>query len=707
MESSFRLFRVRGIDIGANWSWLFVFVYIVYSLATEVFPSTYEGLDPSSYWVMGAVTGVLFVASLLLHELGHAFRAQREGMEIDGITLWLFGGVARFKGAFPSAGAELRIAIAGPVVTLVLILGFGALWFAARAAGAPEGLVGVLDYLWQINLTLVIFNMVPALPLDGGRVLRASLWQRSGNYTAATVSAARVAKLFAGVIIGAGVLLFVGGAWTGIWLALVGWFVLQAGQAEVTYAMFRQSLRGRTVSDLMTPQPVVVDPEMSVAEFIDAFAHMGGHSTYPVVDPFGRWLGLVSLRLAAQVEPDVRGITRISDVMVPAASLPAVSPADDISVAVSALQQGPGRAVVLSGDRLAGIISMADVARAIEIEEIRSGTPPQPRRRRLRLLLIVGALAGAAYLYTPPFVTFGPGAAFDVTKDITITGMKSDEVDGEYVLTSVAVEQPNVLGVFAALIQGRDLLPLSSVVPTDVDPEEFFEHQEALFKEAQTIAAAAAAKAAGLDVKPNGKGALIEAVSAGAPAEDKLEANDVVVAIDGKPIRLADELSRTIRARPVGTTFRLDVQRGRTERTVEVKSATGIVRGAPGIGVLVSTKDFDVDLPFEVKFRERDIGGPSAGLTYALAVYDLIEDSDLAEGRIIATTGTMDIEGGVGPIGGVEQKTEAAKRANADLFLVPKDEVADVPGSGDGSDLEVVGVATLADALDALRAQRS
>lgn len=700
MTSSFRLFRFRGIDVGAHWSWVIVFVVIVSTLSTGFFPDNYEGLSDSTYWTMGIATGVLFVVSLLLHELGHAVRAQREGMEIDGITLWIFGGVARFKGMFPSAGAEFRIAVAGPIVTVVLLGLFWGLWFAADAGGAPEVATGVLDYLWQINLTLLVFNMLPALPLDGGRVLRSSFWMRSGNFTQATVSAGRVARVLAGGIIAVGALLFFGGNAGGLWIAFIGWFILQAAQAEVAYAMFRQSLRGMSVADVMSPGPQVVDPDVTIASFIDEFAHTGRHSTYPVVGWSGELEGLMSLRRAAQVPVGERPLTRIRDVMLGRDETPALSRNDDIAVAVASMQEGPGRGVVVENGRVVGVVSMADVARALELESVRSGPGERPRRRRLVWVIVGVALLGAvAYLYSPPFVIFAPGKAFDVTDDIRIRGVDADDVDGEYLLTSVAVQQPNVLGVVAALFQGRELAPLQSIVPADVDPEEYFEQQEALFKEAQTIAAAAAAQAAGMKVDLNGDGARIEAVSDGSPAERVLEAGDVVVAIDGKPIELADDLQRTIRARPVGTTFTFEIERGKDTRTVEVESRSGIVRGAPGIGVLVATENFDVNLPFKITFEERDIGGPSAGLSYALAVYDLIEDSDLAAGRVIATTGTMDLEGNVGPIGGVEQKTVAATRQGAELFLVPSDELDQVPSS----DLEVVGVETLEEAIEALR----
>src|SRR3990172_6650138 len=244
MESSFIFVRVRGIPIGANWSWLFVFALLTWSLGSALFPRTYPGLSGSAYWAMGLVTAILFFGSVLLHELGHAFRALKEGMRIEGITLWLFGGVAKFVGMFPSPGAEFRIAIAGPIVSVALAGGFGVLAFAGRELGWPASTRGVVDYLARINAILVGFNMVPALPLDGGRVLRAWLWHRQRSFSADTVSAARAGRAFGGLLIGLGLLGFFTGAGTGgLWFVFLGWFLLQAAQAEASFALVRQALR--------------------------------------------------------------------------------------------------------------------------------------------------------------------------------------------------------------------------------------------------------------------------------------------------------------------------------------------------------------------------------------------------------------------------------------------------------------------------------
>lgn len=708
MNSSFRLIRVRGIEIGANWSWLFMFGLIIYSLARAVFPAIEPGLSESTYWAMGAAAAVVFIVSLLLHELGHAFRAQKEGMEIDGITLWIFGGVAKFKGTFPSAGAEFRIAIAGPVVTFVLVGIFAGAHFVLGLAGAPAPLVGICEWLWEINLTLLVFNMIPALPLDGGRVLRSFLWQRSSDFVIATARAAKVSRLIAGIMITAGIftLLTPSGSLEGLWIAFIGWFLLQASRTEESYALFQQTLEGLRVVDLMTPNPETVDPYMSVASFIEDVAHLRGHSTYPVMEG-GIPVGMISLRRAAAVPAAERGMTRIRDIMVPREQVPVVEPNDDITHAAQALQAGGGRAVVMNDSgQLVGILSMADVARAVKHQQLRDGGAPPPvtgeRRRRSPLAWILPVLAGVAalsFLYTPPFVILAPGAAFDVTPDIQIKGRPEDKVSGKFVLTSVAVQQPNLLGLGIALISGDQVLPLSAVVPPGGDSDEFFEEQEKLFEESEKIAAAAAAEAAGLEVKPRGDGALVSDLGKDTPASRVLEKGDVITAVNGKKVRFADEVVAAIRARPTGSRLVFEVTSDKRKRTVSLRSAANIVPGAPGIGAVLETHNFDVDLPFDITFRDREIGGPSAGLTYALAVYDLLSKGDLARGRNIATTGTIDAEGKVGPIGGIEEKAIAAKRQGADLFLVPQAEVNGARGVG----LNVIGVSTLDEAIDALK----
>jgi Zn-dependent protease len=231
---SFTLFRVAGIRVGVNWSWAIVFGLIVWSLADRVFPAEDPGHSAGTYTAMALVAALVFFASLLLHELGHAVRARREGVEVAGITLWLFGGVARLGGGLPGAGAELRIALSGPLVTAVLAVVFVAV---ALAAPLPAAVGGVLAWLGYVNVILLVFNLLPAFPLDGGRVLRAARWRSTGSLLAATRTAVRVSRVLAFLIVAGGLALVVyGDTIGGLWLAFVGWFLLQAARAESWHA---------------------------------------------------------------------------------------------------------------------------------------------------------------------------------------------------------------------------------------------------------------------------------------------------------------------------------------------------------------------------------------------------------------------------------------------------------------------------------------
>jgi Zn-dependent protease/predicted transcriptional regulator len=370
VTSSLRLGRIAGIEVGINWSWLVVFALIAWTLASAVFPSTNPHLSRAAHIAMAVVAALCFFASLLAHELGHALQARREGMRIDGITLWLFGGVARFSGTFPSAGAEFRIAIAGPLVSLA-IGAAGVL--VAWAAALPSGVDGVIAWLGYINLSLLVFNLLPALPLDGGRVLRSALWRLWGDFRRATLVAAAIARGIAFLLIAAGLALLVfQSSFSGAWLAFIGWFLLGAAGNEARYLATRQALGGLRVRDLMVREPVTVGPDLTLAELVDRVASSRRHASYPVVED-GRVLGLLPFRCVAEVPRSEWGDHRVRDCLIALDDVPVLDGEAELADALAVLSQGGvHRGLVLDGDRLVGLLSISDVARVLEVGGLRS-----------------------------------------------------------------------------------------------------------------------------------------------------------------------------------------------------------------------------------------------------------------------------------------------------------------------------------------------
>jgi CBS domain-containing protein len=290
-------------------------------------------------------------------------------MEIDGITLWLFGGVAKFKGMFPSAGAEFRIAVAGPLVSLLL----GGLFVAvAAAAGLPGTVDGVAAWLGYINLTLLAFNLLPALPLDGGRVLRSALWQARGDFAWATRVAATIGRGMGYLFIAGGVALLIFlNAFSGAWLAFIGWFLLQAAGAEDRYLSARHALGGLRVRDLMVRDPVTTPPDLTIERFLDDVVWGRRYTTYPVTEN-GRAVGLLPFRCVAAVPRSEWQTRTVRDCMLPREEVPIVAEDDELIDAAGELGESDvRRALVLDGDRLVGLLSATDVARALELRSVR------------------------------------------------------------------------------------------------------------------------------------------------------------------------------------------------------------------------------------------------------------------------------------------------------------------------------------------------
>jgi len=368
MGGSVAVGRIGGVLVRMHWSVLGIAVLMAWSLSSQVLPASYPEASPLATSATGTVAAVFFLLGLLAHELTHAVVARRNGVRVEDITLWLFGGVARLRGEAPDPGAELRIAGSGPLVSLLLGLGFGLAAWVLSAAGVDGLPIGALAWLAGINLLLAVFNVLPGAPLDGGRLLRAALWKWRGDRLWATIAAARAGRALGLVLVGLGLWeLLALGSYAGLWLALIGWFILGAAAGEEQQARLTHSLAGVRVQDVMTPDPDTAPGGLPVSEFVESHLLQRPHTSFPLVDAAGRPTGLVTAARVKTLPHDRWPATPISAVACPLAEVPVAAPDEQLSELLPRLD-GPtgGRALVLDRGRLVGIVSPLDVTRAIE-----------------------------------------------------------------------------------------------------------------------------------------------------------------------------------------------------------------------------------------------------------------------------------------------------------------------------------------------------
>lgn len=367
MRASFRLGRIAGVPVGVNWSVLVIFLLIAWALSASQFPRAYPGHSAVAYVAAGLAAAVVFFLGLLAHEVAHAVVAKRNGIEVEGITLWLFGGVSELKGEARDPGAELRIAGVGPLVSLIIGLFFGAIALLLALAGAHGLLLGALSWLAGINVLLAIFNVLPAAPLDGGRLLRAAVWKATGDRTKASVVAARAGWILGALLIGLGLWQFLAGSGVGgLWLALIGWFLIGAAGMEERQARMGSALRGIRVAEVMTPQPQTASGEMTVADFVDHYLFAYRHSALPLTEE-GRPVGLVTLDRVRGIPADRRASTTLAEVSCRADELVLANPDEQLTDLLPRLSQcADGRALVVTDQRLVGIVSPSDISRAVQ-----------------------------------------------------------------------------------------------------------------------------------------------------------------------------------------------------------------------------------------------------------------------------------------------------------------------------------------------------
>jgi len=381
MGSGLRLGRIAGIEIHADWSLLVIFVLIASSLAMGLFPEWHPDWSLGLIWATALGAAVALFASVLVHELSHALVGRAWGIAVRRITLFVFGGVAQMEQEPPNWRAEFWMAIIGPVTSAVLgFLCFLAAGFSiSPAAGEFEdpaqlfatlGVGGtLLMWLGQVNFVLAAFNLVPAFPLDGGRVLRALMWAISGDFRRATRWASGAGQAFAwfliatgvAMILGARIPLFGGGLVGGVWIAFIGWFLNNAAALSYRQLLIREALRDVPVARLMLTQIATVPPDLSVSELVDRYLLRSDQRAFPVVAD-GRLEGMVCLHEVRKLDRAAWDRTAVRDIMVPADKLASAGPEEGASDVLSRLAgRDLNQLPVLEDGRVRGLVRREDI----------------------------------------------------------------------------------------------------------------------------------------------------------------------------------------------------------------------------------------------------------------------------------------------------------------------------------------------------------
>ncbi|HEX5077922.1 MAG TPA: site-2 protease family protein [Geminicoccaceae bacterium] len=366
---SIPLFRLAGFRVGLDWSWLILAVLVTWTLSVGVFPSYYPGLTPGSYWSMGVVAALGLFASIILHELAHSLVARRYHLPIRGITLFIFGGVAEMEREPDRPAVEFLVAIAGPIASFLIAAACWLLALGAGALGLGVPVAGVLAYLASINAVLAIFNLAPAFPLDGGRMLRAALWHWKGNLRQATRIASLIGGGFGVALIVIGVLRVVTGDFvSGMWWFLIGLFVRLAAQASYQQVLIREGLRGVPVRRIMSADPVTVPPRISVQQLIDDYVYRYHHKMFPVVDD-GRVVGCVSMHDIKQVPREQWSATTVASIAQGCSATTVVTPDADAMEVLTAMNRSQNsRFLVMEGARLVGVLSIKDMLKFLSLK---------------------------------------------------------------------------------------------------------------------------------------------------------------------------------------------------------------------------------------------------------------------------------------------------------------------------------------------------
>ena len=360
------LFRILGFQVKLDASWLILAVLVTWSLAAGYFPERYRGLSGAVYLWMGVAGALGLFGSIVFHELSHSLVARRYGMSIRGITLFIFGGVAEMEDEPPTAKAEFLMAIAGPIASAVLSVSFHILEGFGVRMGMEAPVPAVLGYLSFINMLLAVFNLVPAFPLDGGRMLRAALWGWRGDLRWATRIAANAGASFGFVLIAYGLFNIVNGNLIGgVWFMLIGFFVRGAAAGSYSQMQTRRFFEGAPVRHFMVFDPVAAPPDITVHRFVEDYVYRYYHEMFPVVEG-GRLLGCIGIAEIRRVPRAQWNMVRVFDAMSPASPENTIAADTDAVAALAIMRRtGNSRLMVVEGRRLVGLVTLKDLLRLI------------------------------------------------------------------------------------------------------------------------------------------------------------------------------------------------------------------------------------------------------------------------------------------------------------------------------------------------------
>ncbi|MCC6395149.1 MAG: site-2 protease family protein [Bryobacterales bacterium] len=372
----FKIFKLLGFEVHIDASWLILALLVVWSLARGYFPFRYPGLESATYWWMGVAGALGLFLSIVIHEFSHSLVARRRGLPMRGITLFIFGGVAEMSAEPPSAATEFRMAIAGPIVSVGLGIVSYLIHSLLLNAGASNAVTGIFLYLGFINIALAVFNMIPAFPLDGGRVLRAYLWSRRGDMRSATRTAAKLGSGFGALLIALGAVNVVFGNFIGgMWWFLIGLFLRGASTTSYEQLEVRKALEGEPISRFMTESLVTVPPSTRLPDLVEGYFYRYHHRMFPVVGDDGHLIGCVSTQDLKAVPREEWYRHTAGEIAESCSHSNTVTPETDAMEALGRMTRGgQSRLLVARDGRLLGMVTLKDLLNFLAIKlDLESG----------------------------------------------------------------------------------------------------------------------------------------------------------------------------------------------------------------------------------------------------------------------------------------------------------------------------------------------